>query len=514
MATGVIDTNGVSDSVLYSQIMSGLTTAYNNYGTGAGNYPNVQDILTDRILEKIWMRNILNARIFADGMGITSRTGVVGCSSVRVPLMAPPRYSMRTISIAASATQSIPGTPGNSGLENVNLPQQVSTNGVDVYLNQLYDDATVFYKLSQDMVTLPIAAEYTAMIPETVANMEDSTILATHMLAGLARAAETSNSNIVPVNLSTTTNGYLQQILNQLVSKMTNPQTSWSEGVVKYPLNTCVIVMRQSFWDLLFSVNNGVLLGCNLAQEMLVGGGLTKDGKRVGDATFGIYSSVWIKVVPDSFFNQAAALMGINGASQYAQFSKVQAYIASGVGFAFGRATADMNTLPNPGNAIGTKLQNLFRWGAANTRGSAIGMIISTENNLADFTNPVTGNGKIVAPESFDDTIKSYGVTNVDYGTAKKIGVYASNTTTTVTLTVTNSDSDPVTDAALSVVSGGKAVGYTNNADGTYTIILARGAEADVTINANGYQQATVNISTTNTANATYATSSQLTNAA
>lgn len=511
MAT-VIDTQGLSDKVLYSQVMTNLVAAYNQYGVGPGNYPKVDNILTDRILANIWMKNILDARIFADGMGITSRTGVEGAALVRVPIMAPPRYAMRTISIGATLNGVLQGTPGNDGLENRNLPNTVQTNGVDLPLNQVYDDATIIYQLSQNMVSLPLAAEYTAMIPKTVANMEDSTVMAVHLKGALARAAGTENSNVIPVNLDNTTEGYLQQIMNSLIGMMTNPQTAWSEGIVQFNLDESVIVVKQSFFNRLFSVRNGALVSAsNLAQEMLLGGAFTKDGRPKGGNIRGEYSGVWIKVVPDSYWRQAAALDGITGAN-YAQFDKIQGYIANAAGFAFGRAEATINPIPNPGNAVGTKIQNLFRWGAAQVRPSAAAVIVASANNLADFTNPVTENGNIVAPDSFDDTIKSYGVSNVDYGRQSKIGVYEGANTTTVTLTVTGAESAKVNNAALSITKGdGNPVGYINKADGTYTFVLGRGDTAKVSIQAAGYTPATVEITATNTAAATYAVTQALT---
>ena len=511
----VIDTEGLSDKVLYSQVMTNLRTAYDNYGVGNGNYPNASDILTDRILNNIWLKNILDARIFADGMGITSRTGVEGASIVRVPIMAPPRYSMRTITINASLNGVLQGTPGNDGLENRNLPNAIQTNGIDLPLNQVYDDATVIYQLSQNMVSLPLAAEYTSMIPGTVANMEDSTILAMHLKGALARAAGTENSNVIPVDLTNTGEGYLQQIMNSLIGAMTNPQTSWSEGIVQYRLEDSVIVVKQSFFNLLFSIKNGALVSAsNLAQEMLLGGAFTYDGKPKGGNIRGLYSGVWIKVVPDSYWRQAAALAGITAAT-YAEFDKIQGYIANAMGFAFGRAEATINPIPNPGNAVGTKIQNLFRWGAAMTRGSAAAVIVSTADNLNDFKNPITSDGSIVAPDSFNDTIKSYGVKNVDYGNASKICVYDNANTTTVTLTVTGTGSAAISIATLEITKGdGNPVGYANNVDGTYTFVLGRGDTATVGIVAAGYQAATVNITAANTAAATYAATQALTAAA
>lgn len=509
---GVIDTEGLSDKVVYSQVMTNLKAAYNNYGVGNGNYPKAEGILTDRILNNIWMKNILDAKIFADGMGITSRTGVEGAALIRVPIMAPPRYGMRTLTLGTSINGALQGTPGNDGLENRNLPNTVQTNGVDVPLNQLYDDATVIYQLSQNMVSLPIAAEYTSMIPDTVANMEDTTILATHIKGALARAAGADNANIIPVNLSDNTEGYLQQVMNSIIGAMTNPQTSWSEGIVQYKLEESVIVMKQSFFNRLFSVRNGALVSAsNLAQEMLLGGAFTADGKPKGGNIRGQYSGVWIKVVPDSYWRQAAALIGIT-ANNYAQYDKIQAYIANAKGFAFARAEATINPIPNPGNAIGTKIQTLFRWGTAMTRGSAAAVVIATENNLADFVNPVNEFGNIVAPDNFNDVIKSYGFTNADYGNATKIGVYESNNMTVVTLTLTGTESAAVSNAILTITkSDGSPVGYTNNADGTYTFMLGRGDTASVAIDAAGYTEATVNVTSTNTAAATYAATQALT---
>lgn len=421
----IIETNGLSDRVAYAQVMSNIQGAYNNYGVGDGNYPNAKGILTDRILSNIWLKALIDKTVFADGKGVTKRTGVEGCSSVRVPIMAPPPYAMRTLTIATSADGALMGTPGNDGLENNNLPNIPQTNGVDVYLNQLFDNATVVPQLSQDMVSLPIAGEYTGNIPKTVSNMEDSTILAIHMKAGLARAAGADNSNLVPVNLSNNTEGYLQQALNKLIGTMVNPQTSWSEGVVSYDLDDSVIVMKQSFFDLIFSVRNGALVSASdVAQRMLLGGAITEDGMPRENFVRGVYSGVNIKVVPDSYWRQAAALCGIQAANTFAQFDKVQAYIANAQGFAFGRASASINPIPNPGNAIGTKIQTLFRWGVANTRPSACGLIIATETGtLSDFVNPVNSLGAIVAPNDFNAAIKALGFTNTDYGTPKRVGV-------------------------------------------------------------------------------------------
>lgn len=510
----VVETSGIGDRTLYSQVMANLAGAYENNGVGEGNYPNVKNILTDRILADLWMRNNLNARIFVDGMGITSRTSKdMRASSVRVPIMRPPRYAPRTITVGAYPGGYKQGTPGNDGLENRNLPNTPQSDGTDIYFNQLYDDPVVIYKLSQDMVSLPIAAEYTSMIPGTVANMEDSTIMATQIKAGLYQATQKNNANIVAVNPANTTKGYLQQKMNAIIGLMTNPATTWAEGIVQYDLENSVILMKQSFFNQLFTVENGVLVQSNLAQEMLVRGAFTEDGRPKGNLIRGMYSNVYIKVVPDSYWRQAAAYAGIKG-EQFKQWDKVLAYICNSVGTGYGQASADINPIPNPGSSMGTKIQNLWRWGCEVVRPSSIGLVVASESEeLADFVNPVDEQGDIIAPESFDEVIRSYGVVT-NYGKVQRVGVYDDAATTTVTLTVTGTDNANVANAALKITSDGQPVGYANNANGTYTFVLGRGKTASVEVYADGYTAATLDIAAANTGAATYAATQALTAAA
>ena len=85
--------------------------------------------------------------------------------------------------------------------------------------------------------------------------------------------------------------------------------------------------------------------------------------------------------------------------------------------------------------------------------------------------------------------------------------MYGSDDVTTVTATIkgTESGTPAITNALLTITSDGKPVGFTNNADGTYTYILGRGKTATVKVTASGYTTQTVNVTATNTASATYA---------
>lgn len=514
MSLSVIDNTGLNDATVYAQVMAGLRGAYSKYGVGPGNYPNAKGILTDRILNNVWLKNNLDARIYIDGKGITSIISMdARASSVRVPLMLPPPYAPRTLDINNCNGESTGGTPGNDGLENNCLPNTIQTDGVDVTFNQIYDRATVIHKVSQNMVTLELLGKYNSMIPETAANMRDTTIMAAQIGNALYRASQKGNGNLIAYNpASANTEGYIQGIMNGLISAMTNPATSWDEGIVQYDLDSCVIIMRQRFWNLLFRINNGALVnGGNMTPEMLMGGAFTKDGRPLGKNVRGIYSGVQIKVVPDSYWYQAAAYLGLTK-EQFAQFDKVEAFIASADGTAVGQLDASINPIPNPGNGIGTKIQTLFQWGVQVVRPSSIAAIVSTANDFGDFTNPVTEKPNLIAPANFNAVISQYGNTYVNYGDCNKIGVVGGDIATTVTLTITGTGSANITDATLRIVDGeGKVKGFSNNGDGTYNFVLNRGTTATVDITAPGYNPATLNITAENTATDKYTATQVLT---
>lgn len=505
--TTVIDTSGLGDRAMYSQVMSNLRGAYEKYGPGEGGYPRADGMLTDRILNNVWAKNYLDSRLYVDGYGVTSVTTMdTRASSVRVPLMAPPSYNPRTVMLEQCAGTSIPGTPGNDGLENNNLPFVVQAMGIDVTFNQIYDQSFVVYKISENMVSLDILGKYNQDLPRAVANMTDSSIMAQQLNHACARASKTENANAVLVDLSSSATGYLQFKMNQIIGLMTNPQTDWSEGIVQYDLEGAIIFMRQKLWNQFFQVGNGGIINSQLGQEMLVRGAFTEDGRAKGNNIRGEFSGVYIKVVPDSYFKNAAAYLNLT-AEQFAQFDKILGFIAHSDGTGFGRLDTSINPIQNPGNAIGTKVQNLWQWGVNVIRDSSIG-IIAEEG----FTSPITDALPLVAPTSFKDALGGYQTVKNDYGTSQRIAVVPADITTNVTLTVQGTGSASINDATLNVrLADGQVKGYSNNADGTYSFYVDRNGSATVVVSASGYQDGMVTISKDSTTGNAYSATVQLT---
>lgn len=508
--TTVIDTSGLGDRAMYAQVMSNLRGAYEKYGPGPGGYPRAHGMLTDRILNNVWAKNYLDSRLYVDGFGVTSVTSMdTRASSVRIPLMAPPPYNPRTMSMQKCAGTDVPGTPGNDGLENNNLPYVAQAMGVDVDFNQLYDQAFVVYKVQENMVSLDILGKYNTDLPRAVANMTDSSIMAQQLNHGCARASMTENANVSLIDMSNTSNGYLQLKMNEVIGLMTNPQTAWSEGIVQYDLEGAVIFMRQKLWNQFFQIGNGGIINSNIGQEMLVKGAFTEDGRAKGNNIRGEYSGVWIKVVPDFYFRTAAAYLGLT-AEQFTQFDKILGFIAHADGTGFGRLDTSINPIQNPGNAIGTKVQNLWQWGVNIVRDSSIGLIAEQ-----DFVSPINTAMPLVAPSSFNDVLGGYQQVKNSLGTSQRIAVVPAQITTNVTLTVQGTGSAAITDATLNVrLEDGQIKGYSNNADGTYSFYVDRNGAATVTVSAPNYQPATVTITKENTTGNAYSVTQQLTAAA
>ena len=157
--------------------------------------------------------------------------------------------------------------------------------------------------------------------------MQDADILATHIGAGLAQASKSGNSNIIAYNPSTTTTGYLQAIMNSLATALSNVRGSYKEGIVSYPREKSVFVLRWGVFNKLMSINNGALVNSDIAQRILLNGYLDDTGERLlGSYIYGRYLGIYIKVLPDEMFDTAAATLNLS-AEQYAQWNKVVGYI-------------------------------------------------------------------------------------------------------------------------------------------------------------------------------------------
>ena len=511
MADMVIS-SGIPDSALYLQAAANVQAPF-EVNASSGNYPLVGNVLVQRRRANQWIVVNLSSRAFVDGMGVTS----VGAESenvgfLRFPLLYMPPRIKRTLGTQLCPSDNTPnGTVGNNLPFNKNLPHGVQTDGFDLKFIQEYDEAAQISRVNMRMIgnSLDLLGQYTSYIPKAVGLLQDADIMASHIGAGLARAYGNNNANIIAYDPTNTDRGYMQRIMNNLKSKLQNVRGSYAEGVISYPREKSVYVMRQSFYDNLMTIDNGAIINSDIGQKILLNGYLDDSGERLmGNYIEGKYAGIYIKVIPDEYWDTAAAELGLS-AEQYAQFNKVVAYIANAEGTLFGMSANVTDIDKSPTTSIGFIIRNDWGWGVKVVRPSSIALVVETTNDLADFTNPVQAFEDITSPANVEAMVAAYQDGAVSEMAIQRIGVTSSANLCDVTLTVTG-----IADADVAVrKEDGTYATVGNNGDNTYVFTLERGTTATVLIAKEGYDNATVSISAVNTAGSTYTVTQALTEA-
>lgn len=517
MSEMVIST-GLSDSQLYLQAIANAKTPY-EITPQSGDYPLVGNIMVNRRLSNQWMAISLFSRAFVDGLGVTSagaESGNVGM--LRIPMLYMPPRRKRTLGSKMCPDGSVNGTQNNNEPFNKNLPYSLQTDGVDIKFTQIYDEAAQVAKASMRLIgrDLDILGRHTSYLPKTVGMLQDADIMATHIGAGLTYAAQTNNSNVIAYDNTKTDKGYLQGIMNALVSKLSNVRGSYKEGIISYDKERSVIVMRWSFYNKLMTIDNGAIINSDIGQKILLNGNLTDDGERLlGNYINGKYAGVYIKTLPDELFDTAAATLNLDS-TRYGAFSKVVAYIANAEGFAFGQSAAETEVEKAPTTSMGFIVRNDWGWGVQALRPSASAFVVESANNLADFTNPFAGANAFVelnSPNDIESIIADYQSGSVVNGVTR-IGVTAPTLVTEVTLTLKSSaSSNPAIKNADVVVRAedGTYPTVVNKEDGTYVFTLPRASKATITAAATGFTAGTLAVTASDTATASKALSLTLT---
>lgn len=513
MSSNAIISNGIGDTALYFNSAANVDAPF-KIDAQSGQYPAVGNIAVNRKLASMWQGIYLGEKIFADGLGITSMNAEEeGAVAVRVPLLLPAPRTGRTLSMNFGGFTK-PGTPGNDSPFNNRLPHGMQTDAIDVTFRQVYDEAAQVSKSQMRMIgaNLDLLGQYTSGIPKTVAMLTDADVLGTQVGAALKLYKDKpSANNIIFYDPSATTEGYLQGILNSLVSALSNIRAGYKEGVVQYPQDKSVIIMKYSLWNKFLTIKNGALVNSDISTKILINGNFTEDGKKLlGGAIKGQYNGVYIKVVPDEYWYMAAAFCGIPKAS-LSNWDKVSAYIANAAGTYHGRNAVTTEVDKAPTTSIGFIVRNDWQWGTQVARKSSIALLV--EGTAQAFTNPITDTeydveGYTIQPYDMEAVLEEYYDGEVR-SSGQAIGV--SNLVTDCKLTLTDALSADIKNAVLTIISNGAVVSYQNNGDSTYSFTLGRGDTAKVIIEAEGYDTATLDVATTDTVESTKALSKTLT---
>ena len=508
-------TSGIPDSALFLQAAANVAAPY-KVTPSSGNYPLVGNVLAQRRLANQWLMVNLSSRAFVDGLGVTS----VGAESenvgaIRFPLLYMPPRVKRTLGMTLCPDGTAGGTAGNNLPFNNNLPHGVQTDGFDLKFIQEYDEAAQISKVNMRLIgeSLDLLGQYTKYIPMAIGLLMDADIMATHVGAGMTFAAGHSNANIIPYKPTDTTKGYVQKLMNKLKSKLSNVKGEYKQGVISYPREKSVFVMRQEFFDELMTIENGAIINSEIGQKIILNGYLDESGtKLLGNYIEGMYGGIYIKVIPDEIWDTAAAELNLTS-SQYAQFNKIKAYIANAEGTYFGMSANVTDIDKAPTTSIGFIIRNDWGWGVKNVRSSSVAFIVeSAAGDLSEFANPVPAFEDIVSPANVEEMVAAYQNGEISTTAIQRIGATNSDTICGVSLTVTGTSSAKISNANVAVrKEDGTYATVSNEGEGVYKFNVDRGTKATVLIAATGYKNATVALSATDTAGLTATKSQALT---
>ncbi|MCH5165644.1 MAG: hypothetical protein J1G01_04515 [Clostridiales bacterium] len=405
MADNVI-TTGLNDTAVFLQNAANLKAPF-TVDAKSGQFPALGSVAVNRRLASQWQVIHLDERIFVDGMGVTSMSAESeDAAGVRIPMLVPPVRNMRTLAITPAGSGVGAGTPGNDQPFNRNLPHGMQTNAVDIWFKQLYDEAAQISRDQARMIgnNLDILGQFTATIPQVTAQLMDAEIMATQ----IGSALSVLGNDGLYYNPNTDTDGYMQSIMNELGTALSNVKNGYVEGILSYPAEKSVYVLRYSVFNKLMSIKNGAIVNSDIGQKILLNGKFDETGSRyLGGAIRGAYGGILIKVVPDAYWDLAAALLNLTK-EQKAQFDKIAGYIANGLGTYFGRASVVTDVDKSPTTSMGYIVRNDWRWGTVVTRRSSIKLLISSTNNGTDFTNPITSFESVIAPSDVEAVLSTY----------------------------------------------------------------------------------------------------------
>ena len=279
----------------------------------------------------------------------------------------------------------------------------------------------------------------------------------------------------------------------------------YKQGVISYPREKSVFVMRQEFFDELMTIDNGAIINSDIGQKIILNGYLDESGtKLLGNYIEGMYGGIYIKVIPDEIWDTAAAELNLNS-TQYAQFNKVKAYIANAEGTYFGMSANVTDIDKAPTTSIGFIIRNDWGWGVKNVRSSSVAFIVESEaGDLSDFVSPVVDFADIVSPANVEEIVAAYQSGEISTTAIQRIGATNSDTICGVSLTVTGTSSAKVSNANVAVRrEDGTYATVSNEGEGVYKFNVDRGTKATVLIAADGYKNATLALSATDTAGLT-----------
>lgn len=320
----VVQTYGKIEGIIKNVLMSNGATQQDPNGRFYIDGQMVGVELSRAIAEAIYLEEIFQA-----GFNCTAKytTDTTFGGTIRVPLEQPFKPSSRTLSFGGR-----PGTPGNSGIFNMNPAILPTTDEFLIYMNQINDQDLVLPDISRQFIPLDLLTSKIKNLSQSIGMSRSSSTLAEVLAYNFYRSLNSAN-NIIHFD------GSQQNAYANLVSLLNQYFTDGDiiTGAYTFPTNGRCVIARPTFYNI-FNNQSGVILnGSNMAQEMLNNYKLdTRISERnfVGQGYIGEFGGIHFVIVNDSYFTFAERYLGLADGS----LSGIQAVAFQADSLAIGRA--------------------------------------------------------------------------------------------------------------------------------------------------------------------------------
>lgn len=493
-----------------------VSKALTDFGNAAGaiskraGYTYINGALIPNAISPIVARAIRAGRVIREGIGktekFTANIDPAKVNNVTVQLQTNTGVHSRTL------RSDIPGTPGNDGIINLNRKIIPSTYPFNVPVLELDDQPFFFPRMMLETMAFDEVAMTLENRLENMTNNMDGYDMA-KMVAFAAYRNEQGADNIIELNTANVyDDNYMVKIISQLDAAMSNGdkfsnlaafrgrrELALRNELLGYLTTKGAFILNtpqsnERFWEPQFDLNEAVSEGSQY---------------RGGIRGYDMYewNDTHQSIMEQYLGLEEGALDGLLGI-----VSTPMSYAGAGV------AKKEMKLLQST-EYDGVVAFPFVKWGGAAYRTIflivdetftmptalkttlAPAPVMSPEKWLSDSREPLTRpvydeDGNVTGMETVMDVLKPNGDTSCN--------VIIKLTNATGGAAITNA-------TFTTTVNGETSTAFTNNGDGTYSILIPKGQAASIAVSATGFTGTTISVTAAQSDKWNYKTSKTLT---
>lgn len=504
MAEIKYDSQSLTQEIIKRTVKEYAPSAVSN----KGGYTYVNGSLIPNALSRTLARSIRAGRIMRPGVGMTEEfVGTLNPSeimNVTVQLQNNVGIHARTLRDNGKA-----GTPNNDGLINTQHKIIPSTTPFNIPIRQMVDRALFFPELQLETMVFDEVASTVGNYFDNVVNAIDSYHLAKAVSYAVWRYnTDGDKKNIIEVNRS---NGAayadlaMIKMLNELNARMSNGDKKTGLGTFK---GRRQLTATNELIGYLRSPKTGYVSNTEQGASIFYEPNFDLDETmKMGEQYRGKINGYEMQEMNQQTLDNMCAWLGLKAGS----LDGILGIVTTPLSYAGGGVSKTQMKLLQSSQYDGVVGFPLVKFGGTAYR--QVFLIVAEDWTIPHELETTLAPKQVIAPREWGDA-EYEPIERVEYdsdgnptGVKETIAqVIAPNgdTNCAITLHIVDATGKAIDNATLAPTANGNTVPYTNNMDGTYQIIVPKGAVVAGTITATGYNNGTITATAAQTKNWSY----------